>query len=151
MTGQGGGDTKRAMLGKWGLPGWLKPVLLLLAFAALSVRIIVPAGYMVGRDDANHVVIEMCTSHGTELRVLDLATGQYGDPARPADTPNPENELTPCVFAAGVTFTAPAAPPAEPVLPVIIRTASVQPPASSMQARALAAPPPPQTGPPTLL
>lgn len=126
--------------------------LLALALIALAVtmRLAVPAGYMVTADESGRIQIEICTEQGTISRTLDLATGAYID-----DTGHPDGgdsvDHSPCAFATGTQFAAPPEALPAPAERRIIKSASIHHPRSLETARRLAAPPPYPTGPPAQL
>jgi hypothetical protein len=108
------------------------------ALAALAVvlQVLAPQGFMPGRT-ANGPSLVICTGHGPLLRASDLGSKAPG---------GDHHEV--CPFAGHAAAPVLAAGPQ--VLPVRIAYAA-QPPAietRSSGARALAAPPPPATGPP---
>jgi hypothetical protein len=128
----------------------LRTLALLLVALAVTMRIAVPAGYMVTADTSGQIRIELCTEQGMISRTLDLATGQYIDePGAPMD--GDTSDHSPCVFAAGTQLATPADPVPAPFERRIIRQASIHHPASLETARRLAAPPPYPTGPPATL
>ena len=118
-------------------------IALILVALALSLRVLVPAGYMVAPTGAG-LPLTLCTGQGP-------VTSSH-DPAHPA--PGPEKapgSHGACLFAGTA-----AAPP--PPLPQVARTeapviAADRPPSGGWVApgRGLAAPPPPSRGPPVLL
>jgi hypothetical protein len=79
-----------------------------LALLALAIRVVLPAGVMPVHDSGRFLAIVLCTGHGTVEAVLDLHTGEVGDPADEA----PAHESgQPCFFAATAQHAGPASPP----------------------------------------
>jgi hypothetical protein len=113
-----------------------RPGLIVLAFAALLLQAMIPAGYMVGSGQSPALVI--CTGHGP------LASQDH-----PGGAPTSNHDGA-CVFAGhGVAVTPPVAAriPARVALtqtPIVVLTVAQSP------GRGLAAPPPPSRGPPEL-
>ena len=121
-----------------------------MAVIAVGVRLLVPVGFML--DTPNRAgalpALVICTGHGA----LTVAVDADGRPADPHRGPAPAGaEDHTCAFAAAaVTYVAPvledlAAPPTgadaeRPLLPV-----------SQRPGLGLAAPPPPTTGPPSII
>ena len=123
-----------------------------LALLALLVRALVPAGYMVaeaGTAEGRYLVVQMCDGHTGAAQAIDLDTGKVVDPSKSPDTSGGQAD-TPCVFAMAAVVSLPPLA-AKPVLlrhavPVELKSVSdVQP------GRGIAAPPPPATGPPSLI
>ncbi|GAM96787.1 hypothetical protein U91I_00408 [alpha proteobacterium U9-1i] len=130
--------------------GWGRS-LAVIAFLAMAIRAIVPAGYMLSAaDDGRYVTVTLCSEHGTVEALIDRQTGAVLDPDErpaPTQTPNQANDDAPCVFA----FAAPLAAAEAPSLFVTRHTASVETQSFLRDARpglGLAAPPPFSTGPP---
>lgn len=115
-----------------------------LAFIAIALRAVTPAGFMLAPAGGQMTVV-LCTAQGPELITLDL-----GDHKPGKDGPKHDKGEAPCVFAAAAHLVSPErAPIAAPlglaylVAPLWARHA--QP------GRGLAAPPPWSTGPPALV
>lgn len=126
-----------------------------LALLALLVRAIVPAGYMVAGAETpsgRYLTITFCGERHTPPRVIDLDTGAVVDagklPAGPANgTPSGHQ---PCVFAATAHFATPSAT-TEAVLFTTAHAATFVPALAVYIGQGIAAPPPPSTGPPSLI
>ena len=122
------------------------------ALLALLVRALVPAGYMVaeaGTVDGRYLVVQMCDGHGSAAQVIDLDTGKVIDKSKSPDSTDSSNK-SPCVFAMA---SAVSLPPLA-VEPVLVRHAIAAEPAGVSEVRpgrGIAAPPPPATGPPSLI
>lgn len=133
------------------LAGGYRALAATLLVLAVAVRLAVPAGYMLAEDTSGHIQIELCTEHGTVSRTLDLATGEYVDPAGKQPADDGQNGPEHCVFSAGAQMAAPLnTAPGLPQMQVI-RAVSIHNPVSLETARRLAAPPPFPTGPPLTL
>lgn len=125
-----------------------------IALLALVVRAIVPAGYMLAAAETAHgryLVFELCEGHNQPTQIIDLDTGKRIDPASlPASPAKEKTSKQPCVFAAAPAFATPVTL-AEPVAfgeaaePVVFAASEIRP------GRGIAAPPPPSTGPPSLI
>ena len=130
--------------------GFAGRTLAALALLAMTVRALVPAGFMVAPGEPSHLVtIELCTAQAATPILIDLATGRAVTPDEAPAGP-PRMRDAPCLFAA-----APILPPPEPMAPRPHRLAAM-PDApirkgSRDLATALAAPPPWATGPPVYL
>jgi hypothetical protein len=122
--------------------------LILAVFAcAILVRALVPAGWMpsVGADGG--VVISLCTGAGA----VDMVLAADGTVHEKAPVKHDGANDHPCAFA-GLAQAFAAADPV--VLPIALPAPVIDPPlmpASVAVGRGLAAPPPPQTGPPLLV
>ncbi len=121
------------------------------ALLALLVRALIPAGYMVaeaGTADGRYLVVQMCDGHGAD-QIIDLDTGKVVDKSNSPGTSDSQSD-TPCVFAMAAAVSLPPLA-AEPIL---LRHAM---PAERISipdvrpGRGIAAPPPPATGPPSLI
>jgi hypothetical protein len=113
------------------------------AVLALAARVLVPAGFMPSSDKA--FALTVCTGVDTQTIWMDRKGGLHQD--------NPEKHEQrnhkPCAFAGGgdaapIAFT--AVDQAEMVLPTVFSPKAAIPAVG----HGLAAPPPPQTGPPVL-
>jgi hypothetical protein len=124
----------------------------LLALVAMSVRVVVPAGFMLVADPDRWVTMTVCAGTGPMQLSVNLSTGEH----RAADDsghddPKPSAHHAPCLFAA----TAPLA--ALPLFCVDVGPAvKVEAPTLIFPyevavGRGLAAPPPWATGPPLTL
>lgn len=128
-------------LGAMRWPGVLR-ALVLLAFVA---RALVPPGFMLASADAQ-VKVVVCSAHGTIEVYYDPDTGAFSNEKAAAKKPSGGEPR--CAFAAFAQFVPPTTS-----LDVLVDTTAA--PAQTMPAfvipgRGLSAPPPPQTGPPTL-
>ncbi|MBL8544293.1 MAG: hypothetical protein JNJ63_10855 [Hyphomonadaceae bacterium] len=123
------------------------PVWALLALVAISVRALVPAGYMLAPSaQAGGMAVTICTAQGAVDVVLDPAGGEH----KQKNDSQQRSADAPCVFAGAAPLAAPdaaiaLAAPALPSAPVDYVFAALAP------GRGLAAPPPPSTGPPILI
>lgn len=100
--------------------GWpLRLSVVAIAFAAILLRALVPAGYMLGQADTRegrYLVIQLCDAHDVDPTAIDLDTGEVvtlGDLQRPRP-PLPGADHSACVFAASVHFAAPSSPQIAP-------------------------------------
>ena len=121
------------------------------ALLAITVRALVPAGYMfTPAQDGRFITVTLCSAHGATEAVIDLNTGAVVDPDSTTQDDPPANAPSadaPCVFAASASLVAPEQLAS---LPVAFSVASVELPRTIEVApgRGLAAPPPWSTGPP---
>lgn len=118
-----------------------RPAAVLLLAAVLALRVAVPGGWMVERQGGELTVALCADASGGQVFV----TIPLGD-----DTPDPhEGKQAPCSFTAlaGLADLPPAAalPP-----PPSTRVAPAHAPLEIAIGQGLAAPPPPQTGPPAI-
>lgn len=116
----------------------------LLAFVLLF-RLMVPAGYMIGPDGGGRPGLALCAGMAAATAESESHEGHNGGSEAPAPA---ERGATPCAYAALGT---PPLPPAPPVFPT--PSGTVEPslagvPLDGVRHSALAAPPPPATGPP---
>lgn len=115
----------------------------MLLAAALFVRALVPTGYMAA-PDARSITVTICADASGSPRQVQVPLGEKHDAGQ-----DHQDKHSPCAFA-GMA----AATPAAPVL--LAALAPVAAPAAPFAAqvvaigRGLAAPPPPQTGPPII-
>lgn len=136
--------------GKVGTTAWSA---LALAFLAVALRVLVPGGYMIAAPgEAAGVPIILCTERGVETVLLGadarLADPSSGSQDDHSGKPAPDH---PCAFAGLGAALAPA-----DVLTVGLAawTHAADGPAFPPEirpGRGMAAPPPPQTGPPLLI
>jgi hypothetical protein len=132
----------RGMVGKMRRSGGVVPSLLALV---LLFRLMIPVGYMIGPNDLGGPGLVLCGA------VAGVTAGHASHPSRdghPAAPLPAKSDGHPCPYAA---VSAPPVPPAAPaVLPPVLSPGS--PPAlrevDGRALPALAAPPPPATGPP---
>lgn len=123
-----------------------------IALLAILVRAIVPAGYMLAEadtPDGRYLVVQMCDGHGA-AQVVDLDTGKLLDASKLPGKSDGKSNNAPCVFA----VTAPMASPPVAAEPVVFQRAFAADFVVALAVapgRGIAAPPPPSTGPPTLI
>ncbi|HEX5183761.1 MAG TPA: hypothetical protein VFW19_11500 [Allosphingosinicella sp.] len=123
-----------------------RPLLAGLFLFALMLRLLVPAGYMIGTDASGAPALILCSGVEAPPTVHHAMRMPGGSPMHHHDPA--DHRDAPCPFAA---LAAPALPPSPPVM-----TAALAPPAEpaappfavGASSPALAAPPPPATGPP---
>lgn len=125
-------------------------VFVTLALLAMTVRALIPQGYMLASpQDGRLISIQICSGLETTHAVLDLKTGAIVEQGA-ASTPGPPKQQksdAPCVFAAIAHLSAPAFPIlisnlVTSAAPVQFLVFAVAP------GLGLAAPPPESTGPP---
>lgn len=117
----------------------------LLLFCTLLIRAVMPTGWM-PVTTTHGIAISVCTGMGPAKMTM----AHHGAPHEKAPAPE-HNKDHPCAFAGAV---APLAGWSVPTLPpplAIAAAASATPRRAVAIGRGLAAPPPPQTGPPTLI
>ena len=131
--------------------GWMSRVFTALTVLALAVRFAIPAGIMLEKpaEDGDLPALVLCTSAG----MVTIKADGFGIPGKtdPARHDDSGKSGEPCVFAA---VAAHAVPPAPAVLDLPAPVASPAPFWAAVQQRpgeGLAAPPPPATGPPSLV
>ena len=123
-----------------------------IALLAMLVRAIVPAGYMLAEadtPDGRYLVVQMCDGHGA-AQVVDLDTGNPLDASRLPGKSDGKTNSAPCVFAASASMASPPAA-AEPIVFQRAFAADFVVSLALAPGRGIAAPPPPATGPPTLI
>ncbi len=132
----------------------MRQTLAAIAFVALIVRVLAPAGYMLAPDAGGRfLTVQLCSGHGVATEsVIDLTTGAVidADAGRTDKAPsNSSGDDAPCVFAAAATL---AAPEAAAAIMVAARVVFEEPPVAHhvSPGRGLAAPPPWSTGPPAI-
>lgn len=120
-------------------------VFLTLALMALVMRVLMPAGFMMGEGRTGAYTIVICSPEGSHTETIDLPAGGKKDTGRT------EKHDAPCVFAGHGLADAPA----QLMLPAPDLLVRAVPVAATVRdvapGRGLAAPPPPPTGPPALL
>ena len=123
----------------------LAPLFTLLAVFALLARIAVPTGWMPAQDDDGIVRITLCTGYGLQQAWIDSeGTLHRGDPADGDGSDSQQH----CPFtASALPFALGNAPPL-PIVPLALEAMPTIPSVATTPGRGLAAPPPPQTGPP---
>jgi hypothetical protein len=117
----------------------------------MLVRAVVPAGYMLAEADAGNgrfLTVQMCEGHAAT--VIDLDTGKQIDTSEVPGKADGKGGHAPCVFAAAPSV-AIAAVAAEPVAFVTTQDIDFAVIRDLRPGRGIAAPPPPSTGPPTLI
>lgn len=121
------------------------------ALMALLVRAILPAGYMLAGADTGsgrYLTVELCDSHNSKPQVIDLDTGRVVD--LPETGKTIDQNQHPCVFA-GVAASTPPDSSHEPVIFPVQRDVDFGVVRDLRPGRGIAAPPPPSTGPPSLI
>ncbi|MEN3975207.1 DUF2946 family protein [Emcibacter sp. SYSU 3D8] len=136
------------------ITGWMSRVFVTLTVLALAVRFALPGGIMLQQpaEDGDLPALVICSSAG----LITIKAESYGIPAKPASGGHQDNGESgksgePCVFAA---VAANVAPPAPALLELAAPVAAPAPSWAAVQQRpgeGLAAPPPPATGPPSLV
>lgn len=124
-----------------------------IALLAMLVRAIIPAGYMLAHADAGsgrYLTVEMCDGHAAQAQVIDLDTGKVIDLSNLPKNTKTESSSVPCVFAGVVAMAAPITA-AEPVEFRFEQTIAFTVVRDLRPGRGIAAPPPPSTGPPSLI
>jgi len=118
-----------------------------LAFTALLLQLLFPAGFMADTSGAarHGIPIVICTAQGQ------ITADWIGQPASGDDHGKkaPAKPMAPCAFAGHATV---SAPPIAPVVAMAVTYAAPAPifgPVAPSPGRGLAAPPPPAIGPPT--
>ena len=122
-----------------------------LATLAIAFKVLVPAGYMVSTAPTNDLPFQIviCTGHGMEV----IDPGQVLDPSGKDHAPSQKpGHDAPCPFAAhGATAPPPCLVAASLVQFSEYRAAIVPVATHVAPGRGLSAPPPPATGPPSIL
>ena len=128
-----------------------------IALLTMLVRVVVPAGYMLASAEAaggRYLTVQMCEGHGTPAQVIDLDTGKKVDasklPARSDGKSKEDPRETPCVFA-GASALAQSVSIAEPVEFLTELDVDFGVVRDVRPGRGIPAPPPPSTGPPSLI
>jgi hypothetical protein len=129
-----------------------------IALLALLVRAVVPSGYMLAAAETaggRYLTVQMCSGHAAQ--VVDLDTGKPVDPSTLAKSEKPQNEKskndpsqTPCVFAGAPALVEPVSV-AESVEFLAERDVDFGIMRDVRPGRGIPAPPPPSTGPPSLI
>jgi hypothetical protein len=132
--------------------GWhLRLGLVAIAFAAILLRALVPAGYMLGQaetGDGRYLVVQLCDTHEALATAIDLDTGKVvslADLKRPGQQ-NTGTDHSACVFAAAAHFATPLAPQVSPPIldESVVQSDAGASPSHLVQVAFL----PPATGPP---
>jgi hypothetical protein len=138
LMGRSGRETVFARLGAW------------LVVCALAVRVLIPAGYMLGdvQPGGGLPTLVICTAQGAKVVSIDT-TGPTSDDKAPAHKDGKTKTDHPCVFASHGAPLAASAPSiaAQPLAFVIAQDGVKR--AHQRPGLGLAAPPPPSTAPPT--
>ncbi len=114
---------------------------------ALVMRVMIPSGFMMGEASSGSFAIVICSPDGKQTVSADWADPKGSEKA-PSDT---QEHDAPCVFAGHGLADAPALTLlAAPLGPAPVPALS-NPQTDVAPGRGLAAPPPPATGPPTVL
>lgn len=117
-----------------------------LALIALMLRVLVPPGFMIpNQADQRGFAIVLCTAQGAQTIELDQDA-----PSKDAPAPT-RNDKHPCAFSAPAQA---LTPPQVAAIVAVVWASAPRPAIATMAAapgRGLAAPPPPQTGPPLLI
>lgn len=124
-----------------------------IALIALFMRAVLPAGYTLAEADTGsgrYVTLQICDGHANAATLLNLDTGEevlLDDlPKKVKD----DGAKTPCVFSAAPAIVEPLVV-VEPV-EFLVDTGIIFSPAQDIRpGRSIAAPPPPSTGPPSLI
>lgn len=125
---------------------------LALATLTVLVRLLFPSGFMLSPDRAAAPTLVICTGQGAMTVVLDaqghaqkVEAGHKGDPRSDGKTSHP------CTFAvATAAFNAPLLI-AAPIPKILVRAIAAPLMTTQRPGQGLAAPPPPTTGPPTIV
>lgn len=123
-----------------------------IALLAMLVRAVMPAGYMIAEADTAHgryLTVQMCEGHLEARQVIDLDTGKQVDVSK---LPGKAKDIksAPCVFASVAPLAAPVVS-AEPVEFVTSYDVDFGIARDVRPGRGIPAPPPPSTGPPSIL
>lgn len=129
-----------------------------IALLAMLVRAIVPAGYMLASAETpggRYLTVQMCEQHAGPAQVIDLDTGKIVDASQISKVSKGEGKKAnpgdaPCVFAGAPVMAQPDAV-AEPVEFVIAHEVDFGVVRDVRPGRGIPAPPPPATGPPSLI
>jgi len=124
-----------------------------IALLAMLVRAIIPAGYMLAEADTGagrYLTVEMCDGHASKAQVIDLDTGKTIDLSKLPKNAKSESETAPCVFAGVTAIDVPVAT-AELVEFRVSHQVDLTVVRDLRPGRGIAAPPPPSTGPPSLI
>jgi len=124
-----------------------------IALLAMLVRAIIPAGYMLAEADTGsgrYLTVEMCDGHATQAQLIDLDTGKLVDLSKLPKSAKTDNNSAPCVFAGATVIESPVAV-AEPVEFRVSHEIDFAVVRDLRPGRGIAAPPPPSTGPPSLI
>jgi hypothetical protein len=143
---------------KWesGVLTWMRQMgkrLGAIALVALFMRALLPAGYMLAEADtggARYVTLQICDGHASAQKLLNLDTGEEVLLSALPKKAKDDGAKTPCVFSAAPAIVEPLVV-VEPV-EFLVDTDVIFSPAQDIRpGRGIAAPPPPSTGPPSLI
>jgi hypothetical protein len=132
-----------------------------IALLAMLVRALVPAGYMLASAETaggRYLTVQMCQGHAGATQVVDLDTGKVVDASKLAQEGKAKGESkskgnpaeAPCVFAGAPAMAHPVAI-AEPVEFLVAHDVDFGIVHDVRPGRGIPAPPPPATGPPSLI
>jgi hypothetical protein len=131
--------------------GWMSRVFTALTVLALAVRFAIPAGIMLEKpaEDGDLPALVLCTSAG----MITVKADGYGIPGKtdPARHDDSGKSGEPCVFAAVAAHVAPPAPAELELSAPVATPAPFWAVGQQRPGEGLAAPPPPATGPPSLV
>lgn len=124
-----------------------------IALLALLVRALIPAGYMIAEADAGagrYLTLKVCDGHQGPPTLVNLDTGEEVSLDSLPKKLKGDSDKTPCVFAAPGAAIEPVA------VAELVQFTVASEPAFLLQrdlrpGRGIAAPPPPATGPPSLI
>jgi hypothetical protein len=127
-----------------------------IALLAMLVRAFVPAGYMLASAETaggRYLTVQMCQGHAGAMQVIDLDTGKVVEASKLAkgeDKSKGNPAEAPCVFAGAPAMAHPVAI-AEPVEFLVAHDVDFGVVRDVRPGRGIPAPPPPSTGPPSLI
>ena len=132
--------------------GWhLRLGLVAIAFAAILLRALVPAGYMLGQaetGDGRYLVVQLCDTHEAVATAIDLDTGKVVSLAdlKRSGQQKTGTDHSACVFAAVAHFATLSAPQVSPPIldESVVQSDAGASPGHLVQVASL----PPATGPP---
>jgi hypothetical protein len=129
---------------------WTSRFLLALAIVAMAVKAVVPAGYMVARDDVSgRLIVTICSGSGPVKAVLDLTTGAV-EPLSDHGPAGNDGKQNVCSFAVAAAPLMDSADVFETV-PVELASLDLEPAPSVALLTMPVGPRLPARGPPTLL
>jgi hypothetical protein len=124
---------------------WVRGLALSLAVMAITLKIMIPAGFMAGPSSLGSAPLVLCTAQG--MMLVDPSDLPSQDPTNPA--PGKSSSDVPCAFAghgvSGLIANTLATGAVETVAYLAARPLATQ---NVTPGRGLAAPPPPARGPP---
>ena len=124
-----------------------------IALVALLMRAMLPAGYMLAEADTaggRYVTLQICDGHASAPKLLNLDTGEEVLLDTLPKKIKDNGAKTPCVFSAAPAIVEPLAL-VEPVEFLADTGVAFAPAKDIRPGRGIAAPPPPSTGPPSLI